>query len=110
MSLTRLGRANQTESRRMRQFMKLRDAAEWSCPTCTYLNKISDDSCEMCQTKRPAQQKHWVCDVCGFTNPMTADNCSKCQSNRAGIQKAMSHDFMMMLRLVKTTFLKILMP
>ena len=36
------GRANQTET------VHERDAAEWSCPTCTYLNKISDDSCEMC--------------------------------------------------------------
>ncbi len=30
---------------------------QWSCPTCTFLNSLEKDSCQMCQTEQPEAQE-----------------------------------------------------
>ena len=57
----------------------------WNCTTCTFLNKSSDTSCQICQT--PVQHisspsTTWSCSACTFINASAASSCSICGTPR----------------------------
>lgn len=55
----------------------------WACAACTLENEVEDDTCQVCGTNRPENDKAWYCASCTFLNQEeTATSCSACQEPR----------------------------
>jgi len=52
---------------------------QWTCNNCTYINKWSNNKCEMCANPRP---KQWNCNTCTFLNNWSNNKCEICGSFR----------------------------
>ena len=54
----------------------------WSCPSCTYINKLNSPSCEICTTPRPRRKgdgSTWFCEFCGAgPREMEFWSCTDC--------------------------------
>ncbi|KAI9922518.1 hypothetical protein PsorP6_000398 [Peronosclerospora sorghi] len=64
---------------------------QWNCPACTYLNDISRQFCEMCETSNPSPApaaartlgsaftaSEWSCVACTMVNPAALRICAVC--------------------------------
>merc|ERR1712130_343181 len=48
-----------------------KEKKEWKCPQCTFMNKITDSICSICQLEKPIagkEKKEWKCPQCTFMN------------------------------------------
>ncbi|KAJ9462755.1 Lateral signaling target protein 2 [Diplonema papillatum] len=70
---------------------------EWECEQCTYVCKLSNAACTMCDARKPqkvidrekltASPDGWACPMCTLVSPWSAARCSACNTSapqRAG--------------------------
>jgi len=78
------------------------DDQKWSCPGCTFENKASKSSCEVCGSEPVVEPKPstsgettdssgssavgsgWPCPACTLVNPFTSAACSACGATKGG--------------------------
>lgn len=70
----------------------------WSCLTCTFVNALKNNVCEMCTAARPpsvvvpiqapsanamgSQSREWACSVCTLSNGPNDSKCMVCGADR----------------------------
>lgn len=50
---------------------------EWTCSKCTVVNEISQNICEVCQSKRTSDT--WKCQQCASQNSSDVSSCTVCK-------------------------------